>query len=439
MAERLIQAWRRRNDAADGQDVPLQRHIFRDAVSPLLRRKHRVAYILVDALRYELAWELVEALRRALDRQVTIEPRLGVLPGITPLGMAALLPGAEYSLGLIDQKGSVIPEVNGQMISNREARMAYLREQVEGRANTFTIEDLRAASQRLITKLEKLDFIVVTSQEIDIAAETQPPIPTIFHFVHVLRDLTRTVRTLARAGVDDVLITSDHGFLLFGAPLKEGYLISAPNGQTLKVGRRYWIGHRLGLNDGFLAQSAADLGLTGGLEYAFPHGLSIFKATGGDFSYFHGGISLQEMTVPLIRISMAQREATTPQAPTARKIEWVLTPSRDRITGKVFSVTVSGESRELLALEPRRVRLDVQANGKPCEVILAHTSCESDASLNTLTLQPLPGEPIYAPCIVTLQFKEYPEANHVALFLYDATTDSLLAGPVEIALDIAIR
>ncbi|HHB11843.1 MAG TPA: PglZ domain-containing protein [Chromatiales bacterium] len=446
MATLLIRAWERRSETAEAQDIPLQRHIFRDAVAPLLRHKRRVAYILVDALRYELAWELVEALRRALARpgappahQVVIEPWLGVLPGITPLGMAALLPGAEHSLGLLEQKGSVIPEVNGQTIPNREARMAYLREQVQGHVGTFTIEDLRAASKRLIAKLEKLDFIVVTSQEIDIAAETQPPIPTIFHFVHVLRDLTRTVRTLARAGVDEVLITADHGFLLFGAPIKEGYLIPAPDGNALKIGRRYWIGHQLGLGDGFLAQSAADLGLTGGLEYAFPQGLSIFKASGGDFSYFHGGISLQEVTVPLIRISLAQGISTPPRAPTARKIEWVLTPSRDRITGKVFSVTVSGEARELLALAPRRVRLEVQANGKPCEVILAHTSCESDTSLNTLILQPLPGEQIYAPCTVTLQFKEYPETDHVTLFLYDATTDNLLAGPVHIALDIAIR
>ena len=52
----------------------------------------RVAYFLVDAMRYEMGAELAE--RLANHGEVTIRPALSVLPSITPDGMAALMPGA---------------------------------------------------------------------------------------------------------------------------------------------------------------------------------------------------------------------------------------------------------------------------------------------------------------------------------------------------------
>ena len=51
-----------------------------------------VAYFLVDSLRYEMAMELASQLSDAKD--LVVRPCVGVLPSITPIGMAALLPGA---------------------------------------------------------------------------------------------------------------------------------------------------------------------------------------------------------------------------------------------------------------------------------------------------------------------------------------------------------
>jgi hypothetical protein len=55
----------------------------------------RVAYILVDALRYELGVALHAQL--AETDQAELQPACAQLPTVTPVGMASLLPGAAMS------------------------------------------------------------------------------------------------------------------------------------------------------------------------------------------------------------------------------------------------------------------------------------------------------------------------------------------------------
>ena len=63
--------------------------IFDSLVRP---DKGRVAFFLVDAMRYEMGAELAERLED--HGEVVIDPAVGVLPSITVTGMAALMPGA---------------------------------------------------------------------------------------------------------------------------------------------------------------------------------------------------------------------------------------------------------------------------------------------------------------------------------------------------------
>ena len=58
-------------------------------------RPRPAAYIFVDAMRYEMGAELAERLGRT--NEVQLRPALAALPSITPIGMAALLPGSAAS------------------------------------------------------------------------------------------------------------------------------------------------------------------------------------------------------------------------------------------------------------------------------------------------------------------------------------------------------
>ena len=53
----------------------------------------KAAYVLVDALRYEMAADLEEGLGREFRFEPS--PALGQFPGIQPIGMASPTPGTE--------------------------------------------------------------------------------------------------------------------------------------------------------------------------------------------------------------------------------------------------------------------------------------------------------------------------------------------------------
>ncbi|NBX41324.1 MAG: PglZ domain-containing protein [Gammaproteobacteria bacterium] len=78
-------------------------------VAPQVKRDRRVAVIISDALRFEVAEELARRLRREDKLDAKLDPILGVLPAYTQMGMAALLPHTK--LGFKGDKS--LTEVDG--------------------------------------------------------------------------------------------------------------------------------------------------------------------------------------------------------------------------------------------------------------------------------------------------------------------------------------
>ena len=438
MAERLVTAWERKG-IGHLEAVPLQREVFRQVVLPLLQEKQRVAYILVDALRYELLVELLTEgdSSEAFIDQYNLRPVLASLPSITVLGMAALLPGAEGSLGLNEDRGNPIAEVDGRPLRTRDDRIRFLEERIRTtKVQRFAhrkLEDLRSISDRALEDLKQVDFLLVTSQEIDQVAENLSPADAYDQFRRVFRDLWRALRRLAEAGFAHVIITADHGFLLFGDALEDAEKVDPPAGETVKVGRRYWIGRGGTRNSAYVYFTAADLDLTGGLEFAFPRGAAAFRAAGGHVHYYHGGISLQELVVPLLHLRLR-----TAKEEVAGRIVWYLEPASDRVTSRVFRVTIRAEAQELFR-PPQRVRLEVRVNNKAVSPQVLVLNCTYSEMLKEFTIEPPePGEP-YPPCEVTIAFTDLPGSGTLELTLVDALTGARLAGPVALPIDIAIR
>jgi hypothetical protein len=84
------------------EGVMCQDEVFRRQV-----RSHapegKMAYVLVDALRYEMGQELFEGLGDEFD--INLGPAMAQLPTITEVGMAALMPGADQGMELVDAGG----------------------------------------------------------------------------------------------------------------------------------------------------------------------------------------------------------------------------------------------------------------------------------------------------------------------------------------------
>src|SRR4029077_4062005 len=90
----------------------------------------RVAYFLVDALRFEMGVELKKLLAGSED--LVLRPAIAALPTITPVGMAALLPGASARFDVVEAGGVLASRIENVTLKDTTARMKFLRFQVTG-------------------------------------------------------------------------------------------------------------------------------------------------------------------------------------------------------------------------------------------------------------------------------------------------------------------
>jgi len=329
-----------------------QSHTFRDAVAPFLKEGGRTAYFLVDALRYEMAVELCEGL--GANFEVDIEPALGQLPGITSIGMAALLPGAEDGLTLEASSGRMRVGLQGETVNDRSTRVSWFQERAGVSVKVFKLSDVVRLTPKRKKELAEAQLVVVTSQEIDRHGEEgEEDEETRLYMDEVLEKLRRGLRNLVQSGITKFVIAADHGFI-FVEGLETGLKMDPPGGKTAGLHGRVWVGQGGIAADGYFRINASDLELGGPLELAFPRGLGIFKVPGGGFSYFHGGASLQEHIIPVCRLT-----ANPPKKGVASPVNLKLQLAKPKITNRFFSVILNLEVEGLFTDVSKRVRLEI--------------------------------------------------------------------------------
>ena len=104
----------------DCSPVLQQTSVFQDFVKPT---QGRVAYFLVDAMRYEMGADLAARLEGL--GEVSIHPAISVLPSITTTGMAALMPGAAHSYDVVDDHGKLLARVDENPLPDLNARKKH--------------------------------------------------------------------------------------------------------------------------------------------------------------------------------------------------------------------------------------------------------------------------------------------------------------------------
>jgi PglZ domain len=143
-----------------------QRDFFETQVKPRLG-DGKIAYVWVDALRFEMARELCPLLKDDFD--LAIQPGLGTIPTITEIGMAALLPKANQSPKLVAVGGGKLGlEIGGKVIKDRKDRIAFLKEHAGVTVFDCKLDDLLPKpTKRVKDGIQSADLVLVTSQEID--------------------------------------------------------------------------------------------------------------------------------------------------------------------------------------------------------------------------------------------------------------------------------
>lgn len=100
-----------------------------------------------------------------------------------------------------------------------------------------------------------------------------------------------------------------------------------PGGQTLEIHRRCWIGHGGATPPGTVRLSGPQIGCDTDLEFIFPTGVGVFKT---------GGLSLQEMIVPVLTLKMGKEE---PPASPGGEVRLLNAP--DEIANRTFGIQLT--------------------------------------------------------------------------------------------------
>ena len=185
---------------------------------------------------------------------------------------------------------------------------------------------------------------------------------------------------------------------------------------------------------GTLRRPLSAFGLGGTLEMTTPWNLSCFKVKGGSTEYFHGGLSLPELVIPLLTV----RAGAAPVSTLGAQVEWTLTLGSQTISTRFVSVTVEGHSKELLPIEPPAVHVEVHAKGQPISVpVSASYGFQESTGDAQLVLEDDAPQSI-AKNMVTLMIIDEPQVDQVTIHLLDAATGISLARLENVPFAIAI-
>ncbi len=287
-----------------------QADFYREQAAEYRRKDQKVAVIISDALRYEVAEECLRRIR-ALDRfDADLKPIISALPSYTQLGMAALLPHNGLAMAEDGSSDILAGGENTKGIAAREKLLAKGRAGDSAKAlKSEDVMNMRTEEGKALFRDNHIVYIYHNRIDaIGDKLQTEDRLPEAAE--DAIEDLTKLVRKLTSANFSNILITADHGFLYQHRALDESdFAIADPQGaEILFRNRRFVIGRGLVAMAGMKHFTAASLGLSGDLEVLIPNSINRMRVKGAGSRFVHGGASLQEVVIPVIRVGK-QREA----------------------------------------------------------------------------------------------------------------------------------
>jgi hypothetical protein len=269
--------------------------VFDRIVAPKLQQNgHKVAYFLVDALRYELGVALEQQL--AEDGVIELQPACAVLPSVTPVGMASLLPGAGQKLSLRKGESGILPMLGDLPVTSVAQRMETIRKRLGQRFAEGRLEDFVRGKVQFSPDV---DLLVLRSVEIDSHFENHPDTAPA-EIVNALKRIRMAVHRLIDQGFREVVIATDHGFFM-NTHAGAGDVCPKPEGDWVTVHERCALGDGAA-DSNHLVVDAATMGIRGDFaKFASPLSLAAYRS---GLLYYHGGASLQELVVPVISIQL---------------------------------------------------------------------------------------------------------------------------------------
>ena len=267
-----------------------QEHFYQEQVAD---KPYKMAIIVSDALRYEVAKELMDEMGKEKHSE-TLEVGLAMLPTETKFCKPALFPHEKLELDeaemLLD--GEKCPVSMAQ-------RSAYLNKYKED-AICLDFNEVYSSPMKNREYFKK-PLVYIFHNAIDESGHLNDPAAVVDacrSSLHKLRDFIQRIH--ATYNVHNVILTADHGFLFEDKefadkdkhPVKE---------DCIEKKTRYYLTRRGNQQEGITKFRLPEVsGMTDQtVFFAVPDGTNRMAAPGG-YQFAHGGASLQELLIPVM-------------------------------------------------------------------------------------------------------------------------------------------
>jgi uncharacterized protein (TIGR02687 family) len=367
----------------DSSPVRMQNGFFEDWVRPFLRKENKVCVIISDAMRYEIGDELLSLIRQEDRYTAELEPVVSMLPSYTQLGMAALLPHKELAIADNETGAVLVDGKNSQGLSNRNKILGKV---TAARAAACKADDLMAMKgDDCRALLRDHDVIYVFHNRIDAIGDKRDSEERVFEAVEdTLLELVRLIKKLTGANASNLLVTADHGFIFQNRAIDESDFVGEEpqmnaDGHRLKdenkkkrvnrrgsavlfKDRRFVLGKNLAEHGSMHRFTSEQLGLVGEVEVQIPKSINRLRLKGSGSRFVHGGASLQEIVIPVLKINKKrQSDVTSVEVEILRGASSMITsgqlavamyqtgPVTDKIQKRVLRAGIYTEAGDLIS------------------------------------------------------------------------------------------
>lgn len=291
------------------QAFKLQKDFYRNFVH---NNRERTIVIISDALRYEVAKELVKKFQRDEKTSATIEPQIGVLPSYTQLGMAALLPHKELKI-----TGEFEVQVDGKPTNTLLAREEILQAR-DPNAICIQFDRLKHMKQQdLRDTFQGKSVVYIYHNQIDGRGDTAISEDEVFQSCEeAITEIFNLVKRLTtQVSASSFIVTADHGFIYKRDKLQEGAKIDKFYQKEDQLNRRFIVTEHPYEEVGTKKIPLKDIIDEENERYVvYPATSNVFKMPGGGQNYVHGGSSPQELLVPVVQVRTERKFVETENA-----------------------------------------------------------------------------------------------------------------------------
>lgn len=377
-----------------------QYNFYDEKIKPVQKK---VAVIVSDALRYEVAQELIGEL--AKSRHIAnLKPALAMLPSETKYCKPSLLPHRELKLyGKGEEQDMAVDD---HILDTTQKRSEHLQTYRDG-AVCVPFEMVAEYNQDKNREIFKHPLVYIFHDIIDKTGHDGNAKQIVKSCRDAIRELATMIPKIhASYNVTEVYVTSDHGFLFNDMMFtdKDKHKIEE---DYLERSTRYYITMSKDEVKGvakFPLSEVSGMVNADGVMVAVPEGINRFAAPSGGYMFTHGGAALQELIIPVI--TSRQERTDTKQPVGVMMLDRRLSIQASRLRFKLLQTeAVSMDMKE------RLIRVALYHNDVPVTPVKDILLDKTDPSLDNRKIQ------------VDLTLNKNVDAKVLQLKVFDATDE----------------